>query len=86
MIILAFLLIYSTDASNLEHTIQHRLFNRFIDDLDSDHNAANENIFDEIKYESNAKLRNLDDLLKARQRYELVDIQNHYIVIMIINK
>lgn len=68
MIILALLLIYSADASNLEHAIQHRLFNRFIDDLNSDPNTPNENGFDEINYESNPKLRLLKDLIKARQR------------------
>lgn len=68
MIILALLLINSADASNLEHAIQHRLFNRFIDDLNSDPSVPNENVFDEISHESNPKLRLLEDLLKVRQR------------------
>lgn len=68
MIILALLLINSADASNLEHTIQHRLFNRFIDDLNSDPNVPNENVFDEINHESNPKLRLLEDLIKARHK------------------
>lgn len=68
MTLLALLLIYSAHASNLEHAIQHRLFNRFIDDLNSDPNAPNENTFDEMKHEPNPKLRVLEDLVKARQR------------------
>lgn len=68
MIILALLLLYSTDATNLDHTMQQRLFSRFIDDTNSDSNARNENLFDEIKHESNPKLRHLEDLVKTRQR------------------
>lgn len=72
MIILALLLIYSADASNLEHALQHRLFNSFIDDMNSDPNTPNENTntFDDIKYEANPKLRLLDELIKSRQRYK----------------
>lgn len=68
MIILALLLIYSADATNLEHAIQHRLFSSFIDDMNSDPNTPNENVFDDNKYEANPKLRLLDDLMKSRQR------------------
>lgn len=68
MIILALLLIYSADASNLEHAIQHRLFNKYIDDMNSDPNQPNENAFEDIKYEANPKLRLLDELIKSRQR------------------
>lgn len=70
MIVLALLLIYSADATNLEHAIQHRLFGSFINEMNSDPNTSNENdnVFDDIKYEANPKLRHLDDLMKARQR------------------